>query len=510
MELLAQAFNGIDLAEDERVKIVVKPMKMVDGATFKVERIFLKSRLSLTIQIWDGSSRRCGIEVSPTATLKEIVEQAQYKIDNEPLEEYRIYAILHNGAPASQPWIHKDYELRPKADASGLGVVKSRFGDMTVPLPLFQKNRWQQIVRDSMPDSPTAVVQTGPMEFQASYADEEVLFHVRYSTDSEGEEHIISLLPYWENRVFKVNRASGREMIPDTSRPSVNNILYVKSADGSPPDPTFERLMKYTLGDGSEEFSVRVRKGQTTRDVKDELKSLHAGIQPEKILFEGSEMADEDPVNDWATTTRRSNHVRLPHAALPIVAACRPIQSWRGGIGRPIKRRNLAGTPEEEFYSQRPRILSTFQGSRKNFLPMQDVVIVLIEIPVVSRGRDFKIVDHRSVNRIREVGPMTKMTYQIFTMEKNPIGDPVEIFAPNEISLAQLVTYIILPTGIQLDAGSVFYWNLREIEDPSKADKSKKTLEEIPDKIPQGFNLRVKCSSLHDRSTKKMAHVRYG
>jgi hypothetical protein len=105
---------------------------------------------------------------------------------------------------------------------------------------------------------------------------------------------------------------------------------------------------------------------------------------------------------------------------------------------------------------------------------------------------------------------MTQMSYQIFTTEKKPIGDPVEIFAPNEISLAQLVRYIILPTGIQLDASSVFYWNPREIEDPTKTDKTKKILEEVPGIIPRGFNLRVKCSSLRDHSTKKMAHVRFG
>jgi hypothetical protein len=237
LELLAQTFNGIDLPDDDRVKIVVKPRRMEDGAIFKVERTSLKSSLALTIQIWDSSTRRCGVEVAPTATLKEIVEQAQYKIDDEPLEEYQNYAILHKGTPAVQPWIQKDYQLRPKADASGLGVVKSRFGEMTVPLPLFQKNRWTQIVRNSMPDPPAAVVQTGQMEFRALYVDEEVLCHVRYVTDGEGEEHIISLLPLWENQIFKVNQGFGREMIPDTSRPSKDDVICVKTADGSPPDP---------------------------------------------------------------------------------------------------------------------------------------------------------------------------------------------------------------------------------------------------------------------------------
>jgi hypothetical protein len=51
--------------------------------------------------------------------------------------------------------------------------------------------------------------------------------------------------------------------------------------------------MKYTLGDGPEEFSVRVHKGQMTREVMTGLKALHAGINPSKILFEGAEMAEK-------------------------------------------------------------------------------------------------------------------------------------------------------------------------------------------------------------------------
>jgi hypothetical protein len=118
--------------------------------------------------------------------------------------------------------------------------------------------------------------------------------------------------------------------------------------------------------------------------------------------------------------------------------------------------------------------------------------------------------DHTIVKRPREVGPLIQMSYQIFTIEKTQFSEPVEIFAPNEISLAQLVTYFILPTGIQLDVGSVFHWNLREIEDPSKADKSKRRIESIPDRIPPGFNLRVKNSSLHENSRKQIARCKFG
>jgi hypothetical protein len=121
-----------------------------------------------------------------------------------------------------------------------------------------------------------------------------------------GEEHIVSLLPLWENQHLRIRQAFGREMIPDDSRPSKDNVLYVKSADGSQPDPTFDRLMTYTLGDETAEHQVRVHKGTTTQEVKAEISRLHSGYRPEKILFEGSEMAEEDPVTDWATTTGTS------------------------------------------------------------------------------------------------------------------------------------------------------------------------------------------------------------
>jgi hypothetical protein len=92
------------------------------------------------------------------------------------------------------------------------------------------------------------------------------------------------------------------------------------------------------------------------------------------------------------------------------------------------------------------------------------------------------------------------MYYQVATIEGTPIGDAVEIYAPNEITLAQLVSFFILPSGIDLDVGSVFYWNWRTVD--SK-------LEKIPEKIPPNFCLRVKCNTLHDASLKKMARVRF-
>jgi hypothetical protein len=66
-----------------------------------------------------------------------------------------------------------------------------------------------------------------------------------------------------------VNEAFGREMVLDESRPPVNGRIFVKSADGSPPDPTFERVMRYTLGDDPTEYAVRVHGGDTAESIRE-------------------------------------------------------------------------------------------------------------------------------------------------------------------------------------------------------------------------------------------------
>jgi hypothetical protein len=95
-------------------------------------------------------------------------------------------------------------------------------------------------------------------------------------------------------------------------------------------------------------------------------------------------------------------------------------------------------------------------------------------------------------------------------MEGSEATEVMGIVVPNEITLAQLVTYCILPTGMELDVDSAFLWHLPRIEDSSEPDKTKWKVEEIPDKIPHGFLFKVKCSSLHDGSMKQMVHCRFG
>jgi hypothetical protein len=190
---------------------------MEDGAVFKIERVSLTARLALTVHIWDDSLRRCGVEVSPTASVTEIVREAQKMIDDEPLEDERCYMVCYKNQPILAPWIQNEYELRPNVEISGTVVVKSRNGDMTVPVPILQQNRWQQLVFDSMPDPPLAVTQIGPREFRATYGDEVRPYRVRFLTDAEGEEHLVNLLPLWENQKLKIQEAFGREMVLNTS-----------------------------------------------------------------------------------------------------------------------------------------------------------------------------------------------------------------------------------------------------------------------------------------------------
>jgi hypothetical protein len=227
-------------------------------------------------------------------------------------------------------------------------------------------------------------------------------------------------------------------------------------------------------------------------------------------------MDEADAITDWATVTGTS----------PIkvkVTLSTPIQKfwlWQPSGIKDLGTEELDGRSKDQVWEaiqiRNPEIrrfedYRMYRGQEEvqwSNLPVIDLTLVPNDI-WADRGREFRIVDCTQIKRPREVGPLTQMSYQIFTIEKTQFSEPVEIFAPNEISLAQLLTYFILPTGIQLDVGSVFYWNLREIEDTSR-DKTKRKIEEIPDKIPLGFNLRVKCSSLHENSMKRMARCKFG
>jgi hypothetical protein len=302
---------------------------------------------------------------------------------------------------------------------------------MTVTVPIHQPEFWQRIVYDALPDDPLTVNQIGEHEFRAIYAEEEVLTSVQYITNDAGEEHTIPLLPLWENQVLRIRQAFGRDMIPDESHPPKDGVLYVKAADDSPPDPTFDRLMTYTLGTDPTEHSIRVHKGTTTAEVKDELTRLHAGLNPEAIMFEGSAMTDEDPVTDWATTTGTSPlkvQVTIGH----------PIQRftlWKTSGLKDLGSIELDGRDRQELWLELRRKNTTlgnieeyrlYQGQERihwEDLPRPSVAIVPKAIPCVSRGESFALIEHHQVPRFREVGPLTQMSFQLFSMQKTAVTD---------------------------------------------------------------------------------------
>jgi hypothetical protein len=229
-------------------------------------------------------------------------------------------------------------------------------------------------------------------------------------------------------------------------------------------------------------------------------------------------MEEEDPVTVWATTTGTSPL----KVQITLDTPMQKFWLWQAATQYDLGSEDLDGRPRDQIWEAlklKNPLLKNFRDYRMfkgqeevswEDLPVCDTILVPREIPVVSRGVGFKCSDYRKTPRLRTVGPLTQMSYQIFTIEKTPVGEPIEIQAPNEISLAQLVTFFILPTGIQVDVGSVFYWNLEQIEDSTDRDKTKRKVVQIPTEIPPGFNLRVKCSSLREASTKKMANCRYG
>jgi hypothetical protein len=214
----------------------------------------------------------------------------------ERLEDPKCYEIQFGGRQALPPWEGKNYVLKPMMKTSGSIPVKGRGVDMTVQVPILQPERWQQLELEALPAPPITVTQTGQKEFTALYADETRPYKVKFIRGDEGEEHVVNLLPLCENQIIRIREAFGRDMVLDETRQSNMDTIFLKSADSSPPDRTFERILKYTLGDDLTEHGVRIHKGNTTAQIREGIKKLHPGINPAKMMFEGAEMAGEDDV----------------------------------------------------------------------------------------------------------------------------------------------------------------------------------------------------------------------
>jgi hypothetical protein len=95
-------------------------------------------------------------------------------------------------------------------------------------------------------------------------------------------------------------------MISDNSQPAEGGVIFVKSTDGSPPDPTFEMIMSYTFGHDPTEYQVRIHGEDSPATIREGLKKLDPGKNPAELMFEDAEMNDDDPVGDWISRTGTS------------------------------------------------------------------------------------------------------------------------------------------------------------------------------------------------------------
>jgi hypothetical protein len=96
--------------------------------------------------------------------------------------------------------------------------------------------------------------------------------------------------------------------------------------------------------------------------------------------------------------------------------------------------------------------------------------------------------DTNGTPRPREVGPMVAVIWQLFTNNHEPIGQPVDAQVPNEITLAQLASSIIVPhVEGKFDANTVFHWCLEE----------KEMKYGIPYTLLPWCNLKVKANTVH-------------
>jgi hypothetical protein len=67
--------------------------------------------------------------------------------------------------------------------------------------------------------------------------------------------------------------------------------------------------MRYTLGDDPTEYYVRVHGGDTPGVIKEGVKRIHPGRNPEMMMIDGGILEDDDPIGDWLSRTGKSHFV---------------------------------------------------------------------------------------------------------------------------------------------------------------------------------------------------------
>jgi hypothetical protein len=202
-EVLGTGFKDEDFPKTDILKLLKEPLKMEDGAVFLFERIQQIARLSLDDHTWDNRLLRLGVEVSPRATVTEILAAAQLRA-GEPLEEASRYALYSGNKIAVPPWKSGSYALKPKVMVADSVAANFQGSSMTVGVPLFHPDQWQRIAYEAIPDAPIVCTQTVPREFTAYYQDDIRSWRAYFEANGMGEEHEIRAVPHWDNQILIV------------------------------------------------------------------------------------------------------------------------------------------------------------------------------------------------------------------------------------------------------------------------------------------------------------------
>jgi hypothetical protein len=111
--------------------------------------------------------------------------------------------------------------------------------------------------------------------FTAFSVDDVKTCEVRYVGTECGEGHLVRSYPRWENQRGQISGALGREMVREDAQPADDGAIFVKAADGSPPAPTFDRVVTYTIRPDPAAHHVRINRDDTPRSIREGLQRLH-------------------------------------------------------------------------------------------------------------------------------------------------------------------------------------------------------------------------------------------
>jgi hypothetical protein len=155
-EIRGGAFETEEFSADDKLRLLTKPFKTENGLVFKSERAKAVVGLSLDYITWDTRLLRLGVEVSPRATVKEMVTAAQKRAE-EQLEDSKFYTLFQKGKIAGQPWTRAVYELRPNTNLATTVKAKSQDDDMTVMVPTNRTDVRQQMVYQALSNPPLSL-----------------------------------------------------------------------------------------------------------------------------------------------------------------------------------------------------------------------------------------------------------------------------------------------------------------------------------------------------------------